>query len=634
MAQNRFFGGQFMLRRTLLATALAIPALAACATNRTTTTDPLGPLPRDTSTHAQPDIARVRHVSLDLTADFERKVMRGKCTLSIVARDDAQEIVLDSLNLVIHSVRAGGREATYTVGDSRPDLGAPLTVQLNGAREIEIEYESGPEAASLQWLTPAQTASNKQFLFSQGQSILNRSWIPTQDSPGIRQTYDARIVVPEGLKAVMSAEMLTPNGQPAGAGQRAFRFRMPQPIPPYLIAIGVGDLVHRDVGPRTGVYAEPSVIDRGVHECADMERMMDVAEALYGPYRWGRYDVLILPPSFPYGGMENPRLTFLTPTFLAGDRSLVSLVAHELAHSWSGNLVTNAVWADSWLNEGFTTYIEGRISEALFGEENARMAEALSWADIQTALTTVSAAGQRLHWTGEVSANDNSSAITYDKGALFLRTVERIIGRNRIDTYLRSYFDRYAFQPMTTQQFLADFRQHVVRGDAALEAQLMLDQWAYEPGIPSNAQAPVASGFDDIPGYVEAFVAGGPPAAAPWEHWNTMQRQRYLQTLPRELPAERLRELQAAFALDTIGNMEVRFDWLMLAARNSYDPSSAAIERFLTEQGRGKFIRPLYRGLMDRGAWGQALARRIYARGRVGYHPIVQAAVDRIVTPA
>ncbi|MDZ4692648.1 M1 family metallopeptidase [Terricaulis sp.] len=622
-----------MLRRTLLLSAIAIPALSACAST-VGAADPMAPLPHDTSSHARPDEARVRHVSLDLTADFDRKVFHGKATLDIVARNDAREIVLDSDGLVIRAVRAGTREAAYTIGEVSAGKGAPLTIQLNGPRQIEIEYESAPNASALQWLEPAQTASNKRFLFSQGQSIHNRTWIPTQDSPGIRQTYDARIVVPADLKAVMSAEMLTPDGEPAGEGQRAFRFRMPQPIPPYLIAIGIGDLAFRAVGPRTGVYAEPSVVERGAYECADMERMMDVAEALYGPYRWGRYDVLILPPSFPYGGMENPRLTFLTPTFLAGDRSLVSLVAHELAHSWSGNLVTNAVWADSWLNEGFTSYIEGRIGEALFGAEHARMAEALAWTDIQAALTTVTPDGQRLHWVGEVDANENSSAITYDKGATFLRTVERIVGRDRLDSYLRSYFDRYAFQPMTTQAFLADFRQHVVRGDAALEARLMLDQWAYEPGIPSNAVAPVASGFDEIPNYVAAFVAGGPAAAAPWEHWNTMQRQRYLQTMPRQLPAERLRELERAFALDTIGNMEVRFDWLMIAVRNGYQPSGPAVERFLSEQGRGKFVRPIYRALMDEGAWGQNLARTLYRNVRGRYHPIVQAGVDRIVTPA
>lgn len=621
-----------MLRRTLLLSAIAIPALSACAS--TGATDPMAPLPRDTSSFARPDEARVRHVSLDLTADFDRKVFHGKATLDIVARNDAREIVLDSDGLVIRAVRAGSREAAYTIGEVSAGKGAPLTIQLNGARQIEIEYESAPNASALQWLEPAQTASNKRFLFSQGQAIHNRTWIPTQDSPGIRQTYDARIVVPADLKAVMSAEMLTPDGEPAGEGQRAFRFRMPQPIPPYLIAIGIGDLAFRAVGPRTGVYAEPSVVERGAYECADMERMMDVAEALYGPYRWGRYDVLILPPSFPYGGMENPRLTFLTPTFLAGDRSLVSLVAHELAHSWSGNLVTNAVWADGWLNEGFTSYIEGRIGEALFGAEHARMAEALAWTDIQAALTTVTPDGQRLHWVGDVDANENSSAITYDKGATFLRTVERIVGRDRLDSYLRSYFDRYAFQPMTTQGFLVDIRAHIVLGDAALEERLMLDQWAYEPGIPSNAIAPVASGFDDIPGYIEHFVSGGPPAAAPWEHWNTMQRQRYLQSMPRELSTERLRELESAFALDTIGNMEVRFDWLMIAVRNGYQPSGPAVERFLGEQGRGKFVRPIYRALMDEGAWGQNLARNLYRNVRGRYHPIVQAGVDRIVTPA
>lgn len=621
-------------RRTLLGTAVAAPFLASCATGAGSNPDPMAPLPQDTSSHAKPDEARVRHVSLDLTADFERKVFRGKATLTVVARPGAREIVLDSDNLVINAVRAGGRDAPFTVGAHRPEYGAPLTIQLNSARTIEIEYESAPGASALQWLEPAQTASNKKFLFSQGQAIHNRSWIPTQDSPGIRQTYDARIVVPADLKAVMSAEMLTPDGEPAGEGQRAFRFRMPQPIPPYLIAIGIGDLVHRAVGPRTGVYAEPSVVERGAYECADMERMMDVAESLYGPYRWGRYDVLILPPSFPYGGMENPRLTFLTPTFLAGDRSLVSLVAHELAHSWSGNLVTNAVWADGWLNEGFTSYIEGRIGEALFGVQHARMAEALAWADIQTALTTVSADGQRLHWVGEVDPDDSSSAITYDKGAFFLRTIESIVGREALDAYLRSYFDRYAFQPMTTAGFLADFREHVVRGDGALEARLMLDQWAYEPGIPSNAVAPQASGFDAVSQAVAAFVARGTPPTAAWANWNTMQRQRFIQTLPREQTRARLGALQLSLGLNTIGNMEVRFDWLMLAVRNSYQPTAPAIERFLTEQGRGKFVRPIYSSLMERGPWGQTLARRIYAQARPTYHPIVVTAVDRIVTPA
>jgi aminopeptidase N len=618
-----------MLRRTLLGSALAAPLLAACATTGSRP-DPMARLPYDTRSYARPDEARVRHVSLDLTADFERKVFFGKAILDIVARPGAREIVLDSKHLVIKSIRAGGREAAYTIGRHDDEEGAPLTIQLNNARRIEIEYESRPDASALQWLDPAQTASGKRFVFSQGQDINNRSWIPTQDSPGIRQTYDARIVAPADLHVVMSAEMLTPNGEAAGPGQRAFRFRMLNPIPPYLIAVGIGDLVHRDVGPRTGVWAEPSVVERGAYECADMERMVQVTESLYGPYRWGRYDVLILPPAFPYGGMENPRLTFLTPTFLAGDRSLVSLIAHELAHSWSGNLVTNAVWEDSWLNEGVTTYIEGRVDEALFGVETARMAEVLSWADIQRTMATTPDDAERLHLIDE---SEQPSAITYDKGALFLRTIEGIVGRDRLDAYLRSYFDRHAFQPMTTQWFLADIRQNLVRGDAALEARLMLDQWAYEPGLPSNAVEPHAEGFVEVERAVTAFNAGGAAPTSAWNGWNTMQRQRFLQTLPRRMTRRRLDVLQRAFNLNSIGNMEVRFDWFALVIPNGYQSAGPAIEHFLLEQGRGKFVRPIYRALMAQGAWGQGLARRVYARARPTYHPIVQEAVDRVMNP-
>lgn len=618
-------------RRTLLATALAAPALSACATTGADVRASMPALPHDDFSYAKPDEARVLNVSLDLRADFERKVLAGTCTLTIAAREDAREIVLDVKGLNIGIISGNGQTLPFTIGENGDnDRGAPLTIQLNGAREITIAYETSPDADALQWLTPEQTSSNKPFLFSQGQAILTRTWAPTQDSPGIRQTYDVRVVVPEGLTAVMSAEMLTPNGEPAEGG-RAFRFRMRHPVPIYLMAVAIGDLRFGAVSSRTGVWAEPSVLERGLYECGEMEEMVRAAEALYGEYRWGRYDVLILPPSFPYGGMENPRLTFLTPTFLAGDRSLTSLVAHELAHSWSGNLVTNAVWADSWLNEGFTTYFEHRISEVIYGAERVEMARALEWAGIQEALTTVPPNGQRLHLRGERNAGEGSSAIVYDKGALFLHTAERIVGRQRFDRYLRSYFDRYAFQPMTTQQFLADFREHVVRGDAALEQELQLDTWAYEPGIPSNAEEPRAAAFDRVDAAVTAFTGGGAPDAALWQGWGTYERQRFLQKLPRELARDRMDALETALSLNATGNSEVLFNWLELVVANRYDPGVASLTHFLSSQGRGKFIRPLYRALMTEAEWGQPIARRIYASARPMYHPIVAGAVDRIV---
>ncbi len=608
-------------RRIFLGASLAAPALAACATSPAA---PARELPHNPHSHARPADARVTHVSLDLVADFERRVLSGSATLSIEARANAREIVLDSDGLIVKAVHTNLSETSFEFGSRDENLGQALAIAIGpGVTSLVIDYETAPGAGALQWLEPAQTASGKRFLFSQGQAILTRTWIPTQDSPGIRQTYDARIVAPEGLKVVMSAEMLTPEGE-AAEGGRAFRFRMANPIPPYLIAIAIGDLAFHAIGPRTGVWTEPSMIAAAAYECADMERMLSAAEAMYGRYRWGRYDVLVLPPSFPYGGMENPRLTFLTPTFLAGDRSLVSLIAHELAHSWSGNLVTNALWADSWLNEGFTSYIEGRIVEALYGQENAAMQFELAWADIQKAIADNPPDFTRLHLIGERGAEDNVTAIVYDKGALFLRTLERELGRRRFDAYLRSYFDRHAFQPMTTQWFVEDFRQRVIRGDAALEARLQVDAWAYEPGLPSNAIAPRSDAFARVATQVDAFSAGGSASAVAWGDWGTFERQRFLQTLPRELSAARLTELETALSLNATGNSEVLFDWLSLAIANRHELAMRAVEHFLTRMGRGKFVRPLYRGLMAQGEWGIAHARRIYARARAGYHPIVQ----------
>jgi hypothetical protein len=381
------------------------------------------------------------------------------------------------------------------------------------------------------------------------------------------------------------------------------------------------------------VFAEPGVIEAAAYECADIEAMLRAGEALYGPYLWGRYDVLVMPPSFPYGGMENPCLTFLSPTFIAGDRSLVSLIAHEIAHAWSGNLVTNAVWADFWINEGVTTYMEGRIVEALYGGERAAMLHELAYAEVQATIASQPEDITRLHLVGERGAEDYDPWIAYEKGALFLRTIEHVVGRARFDAYLRSYFVRYAFQPMTTERFLADFRRHALHGDARLEAQLQLDAWAYAPGLPSNALQPRAAAFDLVADAVATYVAGGPPPAALWAAWTTFERQRFLQVLPREMERARLNALDAALALNRLGNSEVLYEWLILAVRNGYEPCAPALENFLTRQGRLKFVRPLYRALMELGSWGPPLARRVYARARPTYHSVVAGALDDIVTP-
>ncbi len=638
-----------------LVSALALTvSLGACAsTGAESMIDPAAapvtaamPTVRDVHSHAQPSVARVTHVSVDLQADFDRKVLSGVAELFIQAAPGATEVVLDARNLDIQAARASDHSPLrYTLGVDDPILGQALTVQLppagaDGRHVIEIVYATRPDAAALQWLTPAQTAGGRRpYLFSQGQAILTRTWIPTQDSPGIRQTWDARITAPSDLKVVMSAENVTPQGEAAGEGLTGWSFREPNPVPPYLIAIGVGDVDFAAIDERTGVWTEPSKLQEAHDELVPTAEMVDVAERLYGPYRWGRYDLLVLPPSFPFGGMENPRLTFATPTIIAGDRSLVSLVAHELAHSWSGNLVTNATWDDFWLNEGFTVYFENRIMEQLYGRDRALMLQSLGWGDLQSTLADLPAADTRLKL--ELAGRDPDEGMTdiaYEKGAAFLRTIERIVGRERFDAWLKGYFERNAFRPMTTELFLADIRQHLIRGDQALEDQLMMDAWIYQPGMPSNWVPPVSGAFEPVDAAARAFAQGGPASAVPWAGWSTQERQRFLAWRPDGhaggadwLTAAQLGDLERTLNLANEGNAEVLFAWLQIALSHRYEPAVQTTERFLTSMGRRKFVLPLFQTLWGEGDWGRPIARRIYAQARPGYHPVTTGSVDALL---
>ncbi len=600
---------------------------------------------RDVHSHARPEIARVKHVALDLTTDFTTGTLSGTAALDITAEPGADEIILDVRNLDIRDVRdAAGAPLQFQTGDNDPILGQPLTVRFPAftageRRRIVIRYATRPDAAALQWLTPAQTAGGEQpYMFSQGQAILTRTWIPTQDSPGIRQTWDARIAAPSALKVVMSAEGLTPRGEQAGPGQTAWRFREPNPVPPYLIAIGVGDVAFRAIDERTGVWTEPSMLAAAHAEMVPTAEMVDAAEALYGPYLWGRYDLLILPPSFPFGGMENPRLTFATPTIIAGDQSLVSLVAHELAHSWSGNLVTNATWDDFWLNEGFTVYFENRIMEAVYGRDRALMLQSLGWGDLQSTLADLPAADTRLKL--DLAGRDPDEGLTdvaYEKGAAFLHTIERTVGRERFDAWLKGYFERNAFRPMTTELFLEDIRAHLVT-TRALEDQLMMDAWIYQPGMPSNWQPPVSNAFAPVDDAARAFHAGGPASAISWAGWSTQERQRFLAWRPANragtadwLTPAQLADLEATLKLREEGNAEVVFAWLQIAVQHRYQPAVPTLERFLTTMGRRKFVLPLFTSLWAEGDWGRAIATPLYARARPGYHPVTTNSVDAVV---
>jgi aminopeptidase N len=515
----------------------------------------------------------------------------------------------------------------YTLGAADAILGAPLTIELpDGATSVRVQYYTSPNASGLQWLEPEQTAGKKfPFVFTQSEAIHARSWIPLQDTPGVRVTYSAHIRTPPKLLAVMSAEhVATEKGD--------YSFQMKQAIPSYLIALAVGDLRFKALGRRTGIYTEPSVIAKAAFEFADTEKMVETTERLYGPYRWGRYDILVLPPSFPYGGMENPRLTFATPTVLAGDRSLVSLIAHELAHSWSGNLVTNATWRDFWLNEGFTTYIERRIIEALYGRERAEMEAALGRRDLEEELAELDERDEILHI--DLNGRDpdaGSTGVPYEKGVLFLRSLEEIFGRANFDKFLRGYFAHFSFQSITTEDFVAYLKEHLLQKSPALAARVPLEEWIERPGLPSSAPQPKSVAFARVEQQAH-FWAEKKLALKQFStaRWSTQEWLRFLQTLPEELDSARMTELDKAFHLTQSGNSEIAFQWLLMAIRNRYEAAYPRLEDFLTTIGRRKFLKPLYEELVKTPE-GRARAQAIYRRARPTYHPIAATTIDEIV---
>ncbi|MFB0614136.1 M1 family metallopeptidase [Aurantiacibacter poecillastricola] len=594
---------------------------------------------QDEFTYARPLEARVTHVALDLDLDFEGRRVEGTATLDVDASEDATEIVLDSDGLIIGGITDGnGNALDYEIGESDPDKGEPITVQLGEMtgpelQQIVISYASGPDAEALQWLEPEQTAGGEYpFVFSQGQAILNRSWIPTQDSPGIRQTYEARITAPKPLNVVMSG---ISRGEPEDVGEnrRAFEFTMENSIPPYLIAIAAGNIEFAELGPRSGVWAEPAILEEAAAELTDTEAMIDAAEDIYGEYRWGRYDMIVLPPAFPYGGMENPVMTFLTPTFIAGDRSNTGLIAHELAHSWSGNLVTYSSWRDGWLNEGVTSYFESRISEAVFGERRAEQEYALSYASLVEAIEEQGEDNPNtaMRTPEGISPFETVGPAIYDKGTVFLRTMERIIGRERFDEFMRGWFDRHAFQPATSEMFLAELREYVIDGDDELEEELMLDEWVYGTGLPDNAIAPDPQAFASVDGAASAYAGNGTIPSDEWGGWTGAEKQRFLRELPEELSDDQLASLNSELDLSETGNNEVLFLWLEAALRNEYQPAVPQAEEFLAEVGRNKFVEPLFQALWETGSWGRPIATRIYNETRAGYHSYTRNQVDPIV---
>ena len=600
-------------------------------------TPPAPPIDRrvDEHSYAEPARVRVKRLRLDLTADFGAKQLAGTATLALEWLGPASRLVLDTRDLRIDRVEVPGergawRAVPFALGKRDPILGSPLTITLDGAHpEVRIAYRTAPAASGLQWLAPALTADGKHpMLFTQSQAIHARSWVPLQDTPGVRFTYEARIRTPKELVAVMSAD-----NDPAVVRDGDYGFEMPQPIPSYLLALAIGDLAFKPFSARAGVWAERSVVDRAAAEFADTEKMIGVAEGLYGPYRWGRYDLLILPPSFPYGGMENPRISFITPTVIVGDRSLVSMIAHELAHSWSGNLVTNATWKDLWLNEGFTMYVESRITEAVYGKELADMEVVIRQRELRAQIEREPAALQRLRLgsLAGLDPDDAGSIVSYSKGQWFLRTLEQRFGRAELDAFLRRWFDRNAFQSVTTDDLEAALRAELIgkRPEALSDAELAA--WLDGAGIPASAVAATSQRLAAVDAARASWLAnGGDLARLGAARWSTQERAHFLDGLPRTLARPQLAALDAALGLTRTGNGELAMRWYPLAIRSGHAEARPAIAAFLERVGRQRLVMPVYRALAETPD-GLAFARATFARARPGYHPITAASVEALL---
>jgi aminopeptidase N len=579
----------------------------------------------DPHSYHDSDQPPVDHLDWHARVDFATRTIHATATLKLQRPADG-ELDLDTRDLTIESVTdEKGLPIEFALDAPEPILGSRLRLKLTTpTRILKIVYRTSPKASALQWLEPAHTSEGQHpFLFSQCQAIHARSVVPLQDTPSVRMRFSAELVVPRELTALMAAG----RGRVflAGDGKHA-RFEMPQPIPPYLLALAVGEVKEWPLGLRCSVWAEPSVLERAAYEFAAVDDMLRTAEELFGPYVWDHFAILVMPPSFPYGGMENPRLVFLTPTLLAGDRSLVNVVAHELAHSWTGNLVSNANAEHFWLNEGFTVFAERRILEALEGSEMVALHSALGRRELDKAMERFADRPEltrlRTPLTG-VDPDEAFSEIPYEKGYLFLRALEEAVGRPKFTSFLRKYVEHFKFRSITTDDFLAYADKEM---PGVLE-KLNSPNWVDGPGVPENAPAPHSARLEALEAQVKK---GGAPDEKLAAGWTPAEWQLYLASLPSPVSRATLDAIDARWKLSDSTNYEVLVTWLERRVEAGDQGAWPRVSAVLSQVGRMKYLKPLYSALAKSES-GKHFARGCFEKARAAYHPIAQQVVESLL---
>ncbi len=593
----------------------------------------------DESSYAEPDKVVIKDLGLDLKLDFDSRQIGGTATYTLEWKDKAaKQLVLDTRELTIEKVEAVAADGSaaplqFALAPADKVFGSKLTIDAPAQPgKVRVTYHTAPTASGLQWLEPSMTEGKQlPFMFSQSQAIHARSWVPLQDTPSVRFTYSAHVASRPDVMVLMSAD-----NDPKAARDGDYTFKMPQPIPSYLLAIAAGDLVFEPISGRSGVWAEPTMVGKAAKEFEDTEKMIGAAEKLYGEYRWGRYDMLVLPPSFPFGGMENPRLTFATPTVIVGDKSLVSLVAHELAHSWSGNLVTNSSWKDIWLNEGFTTYVQGRITEALYGQEMAEMEREIDQNDLLAEVKDMSPADQALALPPltERDPDEALSNVAYVKGSWFLQFLEQRFGREVFDPFLRGWFDDHAFQSANTDQFVEYLKKNLLSKKPGAVTDAELKAWLDEPGIPAFATKARSRNFSIVDTARIAWQGSGTlPSAQITSEWGTQEWVHFIDGMGKTLPVDKLAALDKAYTFTGTANGEIAMRWYPLAIRSGYLEANEAAGAFIERVGRRKLILPIYAELVKTPE-GLAFAKAAFEKAKPSYHPITTASVQDMLDKA
>lgn len=601
---------------------------------------------KDSHSYSNVDQIRTKHLDLELDVNFENKTIYGVARHTMERLTETDTAIFDINGPEIQKVTLGTgkneKETDFIIGPKKAFIGQPLSVKIQpDTKVINIYYKTTDDAGALDWLDPQLTEGKKHpYLYTQGEAVLTRTWIPVQGTPSNRITYSADVTVPKELMALMSADnpkVKSPTGK--------YHFEMKQPIPAYLIALAVGNLEYRSLGKNCGVYTEPELIDECVWEFTDLPKMISAAESLYGPYKWGQYDLIVLPYSFPFGGMENPKLTFANPTLIAGDRSAVSVVAHELAHSWSGNLVTNATWEDFWLNEGFTVYFENRIMEKLYGKETADMLALIEFQELEKEVHQFMKDGKAedTHLKLQLDdrdPDDGMTSIAYVKGAFFLKTLEKTVGRKRFDKFLKSYFNHFQFQAVTSEQFEEYLNKNLLEPN---KIEFNTDEWIYGSDIPKNCVKLVSPRFQKVQALADLFAQGedifkAPPRkkgkkrepALTRDVYTPQEWQVFIRQLPEKMDPARLKVIDEKLDFKDWGNAEVATEWYVLGIRSGYTEIRPQIRQFLLKVGRRKFLDPLYRTLAetpDNKKW----AIDVYKEARSHYHPVSINTIDKIL---